>query len=110
MIEMHLPFSVEQFYSVFESYNSAVWPAQIVLLGLAVAAIGLSHVRAGWGSKSTAAILAALWAWTGAVYHLSFFAGINPAARVFGGLFILQAALFLLAGLFRGSLLFGMRG
>lgn len=27
-----LPFSVEQFFGVFASYNSAIWPAQIVAL------------------------------------------------------------------------------
>jgi len=27
--EMSLPFSVEQFMSIFEKYNIAVWPMQI---------------------------------------------------------------------------------
>jgi hypothetical protein len=27
-----LPFSTEDFYAVFERYNDAVWPAQVVLL------------------------------------------------------------------------------
>lgn len=35
---MNIPFSFEQFFSVFGVYNEAIWPAQIVayVLGLAV--------------------------------------------------------------------------
>ncbi len=32
---MQLPFTVEQFFGVFQAYNSAVWPAQVFLLALA---------------------------------------------------------------------------
>lgn len=36
---MKLPFTVEQFFGIFRDYNETVWPAQVVLLGLALAAI-----------------------------------------------------------------------
>jgi hypothetical protein len=32
-----LPFTVEQFYSVFVQYNDSVWPMQIVLYVLGIA-------------------------------------------------------------------------
>ncbi len=35
--------------------------------------------------------LAAMWAWTGAVYHILYFSRINPIATAFGAGFILQA-------------------
>jgi hypothetical protein len=37
-----------------------------------------------------------MWAWNGVAYHLLHFAAINPAARVFAAVFVLQAAIFLL--------------
>jgi hypothetical protein len=36
---VRLPFTIDQFLDVFRRYNSAVWPSQLVLLGLAVAAL-----------------------------------------------------------------------
>lgn len=38
---MQLPFTVEEFYRVFREYNEALWPAQVFLVGLALAAIAL---------------------------------------------------------------------
>jgi hypothetical protein len=91
---MSLPFTLEQFLDVFRAYNGAIWPAQWGLYGLGVAMV-LVAVRApiGWGRWAVPAGLALLWAWTGAVYHLGFFAGINPAARLFGIAFLAQAIL-----------------
>jgi hypothetical protein len=43
-------------------------------------------------------VLAALWAWMGVAYHWTFFAEINPAARIFGALFLVEAALLLWVG------------
>ena len=37
--------------------------------------------------------LAAFWAWTGLVYHIGFFAAINPLAFAFGAAFVLESAL-----------------
>lgn len=39
---MRLPFTNEQFFTVFRRYNEAVWPAQWMLVGLAVLAVGLA--------------------------------------------------------------------
>jgi Family of unknown function (DUF6064) len=38
---MKLPFTVEQFYGVFREYNTALWPAQVLLFALAVVAVAL---------------------------------------------------------------------
>ena len=103
---MQLPFTVEQFLGVFVSYNDTVWPAQIVLNLLGILAI-VSCFRASVPSRLIAAVLAVLWAWTGAVYHLLFFSQINPAAIVFGSLFIVQAGVFAYHGVIRGDLRFG---
>jgi hypothetical protein len=97
---MQLPFTLEQFLLVFSSYNTAIWPMQIVLDLLGLAAIALCF-RTAASSRIVAAILGGLWAWTGIVYHLMFFANVNPAARVFGTLCIVQAIIFLVFGVFK---------
>lgn len=102
-----LPFSAEVFYRLFEQYNAAIWPAQIVayLLGLLVVALALLDPRLG-GGRIVAAALAAFWLWTGLVYHIVFFAKINFMAWAFGVLFVVQGLLFLWSGALRGRLRF----
>jgi hypothetical protein len=94
---MALPFTVEQFLSVFERYNRAIWPAPFVAYGLGVAALALA-CRGGRGaSRFALAVLAAFWAVNGAGYHLAFFRTVNPIATAFGVAFLAQAALLALA-------------
>jgi hypothetical protein len=93
---MPLPFSLAQFLEVFRAYNLAIWPGQILLYLLGVALVLLAlRAPAPWSRWGITSGLAFLWAWMGAVYHLGFFADINPAAQVFGAAFLLQAALWL---------------
>ena len=93
------PFTVEQFFGVFAAYNTAVWPLQVVLLALAVAALVLPFSRIAVCSRIVTGTLAALWLWMGGRYHLIFFPPINPAAPVFGVAFALEAILLIRAGL-----------
>ena len=96
-----IPFSVDQFLNVFARYNVTVWPTQIVLYAIALCAISLALQRGRSFSRSIACLLSVLWLWSGIVYHLIFFSRINPAAYLFGALFILQAFLFIYAGVFQ---------
>lgn len=54
-------------------------------------------------------MLALLWLWMGSVYHLIFFSVINPAAYVFGVVFVLQGILFVWFGVFHHKLSFVFR-
>lgn len=101
-----LPFTSEAFLAVFEQYNLAIWPAQILayILGLLVLALALKPARNG--DRTIAAILAAAWIGMGAGYHISYFAVINPVALVFGVAFIVQGALLAWTGMVRGRLKF----
>ena len=79
---MNLPFTQEQFFALFAEYNRAVWPAQLVLVCLAIAmAAGVltNPARAG---RLVSYGLAVLWAWTAVAYHLALFREINPATVV----------------------------
>lgn len=90
-----LPLTTEQFLSVFREYHIAIWPAQVVTHLLGADAIGLAVRASSWTARIISLILAAFWGWMGAVYHLAFFRDINPAAVLFGGVFVLQGLLFL---------------
>jgi len=90
---VNIPFTLDEFLEVFRRYNEAVWPAQWILVALALVAAGLA-VRGHALGRAPALILAFLWLWIGIVYHLVFFRPINPAAVVFAAIFVIQAAFF----------------
>jgi hypothetical protein len=103
---IRLPFSREEFFDLFAAYNGALWPAVVtlwlasVVAGVWVVSSRRSHDR--WISG----LLALHWAWSAIAYHLVFFTRINPAAWLFAGIFLLQAALFFWSGVIRGRLSF----
>ncbi|MDO9196319.1 DUF6064 family protein [Rhodoferax sp.] len=101
---MQLPFSIDQFYGVFREYNTALWPAQVVLVALALAAIALVLVPRRWSGVAVSAILAFLWAWLGLAYHLAFFTSINPLAYAFAGISLAGAGIFFWQGVVRRTL------
>lgn len=90
---MTMPFTAQQFFEVFASYNAAIWPIQIAacVLGLAVGAtLGLRWPHA---HRFILLVLALMSLWNGIGYHLLFFAEINTAAKLFAGVFVVQAIL-----------------
>jgi Family of unknown function (DUF6064) len=100
------PFTIEEFLAVFAAYNTAIWPIQIVAYcaGLVViAALWRKWLAASW---IIPVILAFLWACNGIGYHYLYFSTINPLAKGFALLFVLQALLFVLASLSAKKLLF----
>jgi len=96
MIAADLPFSREQFFSLFERYNETVWPIQIGLVVLAVLAIVRTWLSSDERSPRSAVawVLALLWTWMAIGYHFIFFSRINPAAWAFGALFLAGAIVF----------------
>lgn len=97
--DMDLPFTTEQFLGVFRAYNEAVWPAHLAAYAVGLAVV-VAAVRGGRrASAFVAGALVTLWAWNGLVYHVGFFAAINPAAYAFGAAFVVQASLFAYYGL-----------
>jgi hypothetical protein len=104
-----LPFGQEAFFALFEQYNRAIWPAQIVAYALALVALVLALRPAAHAGRIIAAILALGWAWNGVAYHIFFFATINFWADIFGALFVLEALLLLWTGVWRDRLAFRIR-
>jgi len=104
-----MPFSEQEFLSVFARYNQAVWPLQIAAYAMGAIAVALLF----WESRVSAimipTLLGALWAINGFGYHATFFAQINPFAPVFAALFLFQALFLGLSPLFFGDMRFHVR-
>jgi uncharacterized protein DUF6064 len=103
---VRLPFTTDQFLAVFARYNDAITPAQLLLLLLGLGAVLLALRPTRWSDRTIGAVLAALWAWMGIMYHWRFFRTINPIAAVFGALFVLEACLLLWYAVVRPQFVF----
>jgi hypothetical protein len=99
-----LLFSPRTYYRLFELYNIAVWPAQIVMLALGIATVVLLR-RAGAGAaRAAAGILAACWLFVASAYLIGHYDTINWAARYFAAGFVIQAVLLVWTGVVRNRL------
>lgn len=103
---MNLPFSLTDFLNVFKDYNQSVFPLQIVFYLAAFLCVYLLFTGNQITTRIISITLAFLWLWMGIVYHIIFFSGINKAAYIFSGLFILQGIMFAGCGLIRKKLSF----
>jgi hypothetical protein len=108
-IVMRVPFSHDQFLTVFANYNTALWPVAIVLW-VATLAGSVLLVRGRARGPGLAALLTFHWAWSGVAYHALHFTSINRAARVFAGLFVAQALAFAWTGMVHRRLVFAWGG
>lgn len=98
---MTLPFSPRDFLELFGRYNVAVWPAQLLLYGIAALIVIL--VMQQERPRLVLLLLATLWLWAGLAYHIVFFSLINPAAPLFGIMFVAQAVILLWVTRDRGA-------
>jgi hypothetical protein len=101
-----LLFSPRTYYRLFELYNAAIWPAQIVALALGVVVFALLIRPMRWRGWCVAAILAVGWLWVGSVYQLQHYATINWAAQYFAYAFVIEALLLSWTGGIRDRLRF----
>ena len=106
---MSLPFTVEQFVGIFQKYNIAVWPMQIILVLIALLALFLSLRKFSYSDKMTSIFLGFFWLWIGIVYHLIYFTSINKAAYLFGILYIIQGLIFIFVGGIKSKLSFKLQ-
>jgi hypothetical protein len=106
---MNIPFTIDQFLAVFANYNQAIYPIQVLLNILAIASVYLSIKQSKFSNHIISFILSLLWLWTGLVYHIIFFSTINKAAYIFGSMYILQSAMFIIVGIFKKELMFSFR-
>lgn len=87
-----LPFTRDEFMAVFARYHLGTWPAVMVWFILAVFLLSYLYRHSAERPRASFLLLflGILWGWTGGVYMWKYFAAINPAAILFGVLFIVQ--------------------
>jgi hypothetical protein len=91
-----LLFSPQTYFRLFELYNRAVWPAQVLAVALGAAMLALLLHRPGVGhGRGISAILAICWLWVAWAFLHRRYATINWAAEYAAVAFALQGALLL---------------
>jgi Family of unknown function (DUF6064) len=106
---VNLPFTRDQFFDVFAVHNRSLWPFALALWAYALAAAVALPRHRQYG-RVPVAMLAVQWVWAGVAYHAVFFASINPAARLFATLFVIEAGLRVWFGVVRDQLRFSPTG
>lgn len=99
-----LLFSPQTYYRLFELYNLALWPSQILVLLLGILLLVLSRRGGPWPGRLVPVLLALAWFWVAWGYLATRYATINWAAGYLAVGFALQGLLLLL---FAGRLSFG---
>lgn len=93
---MPLPFTREQFLDGFARFNTAAWPLHLVMLAVAVATVVLAFRGGRRASRAVSFGLAALWLVSAALQ--ASFRSFMATALPFAAAFLLQAGLFVAAG------------
>lgn len=106
---MNMTFTLEQLLAVFEKYNLAIWPMQVLAYLVGIVAVYFALKPSKQSNKIIAGILAFLWLWTGIAFFIFFFGPVYVPAYAFGGLFIIQGILFL-ATMQKPRISFGFKG
>jgi len=101
-----LLFSSRTYYRLFELYNAAIWPAQILAIGLGLMVWFLLARGAATRGRLITAILSGCWLFVAIAFHAQRYATINWAARYFAWGFAFEAALLLGLGTIGGKLSF----
>jgi len=107
---MNIPFNTEQFLGVFQVYNDAIWPAQLIGYIVAVMAMIAVSVKYSGASRLIAGTMGVFWIWTGTAYHIIFFSEINQAAYLFGAAYILNGLIYFYFGALKSNLQFRFDG
>ncbi len=101
-----LLFSARTYYRLFELYNAAIWPVQILAVGLGLAILVLLRRADRVRGRVIASILAACWLWVAIAFHAIRYATINTAGIHCAWAFGVEAVLLIWFGVVRGRLTF----
>jgi hypothetical protein len=66
---MRIPFTVEQFFDLFGTYNTAIWPAQVLAYVFGIVALALAFRESQLSTRIVSGILGLFWTWMGIFYH-----------------------------------------
>jgi hypothetical protein len=94
---MELPFTQEQFAEVFRIHNEILGFGVVGLFAAGSFVLLAAREDKQFARRTSFIVLSAMWILNAVLYHFVLFSRINPLAPVFGAMFLLQAALLLLA-------------
>jgi len=103
-----LMFSPRTYYRMLERYNTAIWPGQILTLGLGLVVLVLLRRPAARQGRILSGLVALLWGWVAWGFLWNRYRTINWAATYFAGMFAIEVLLFAWVGVVRGRLRFGL--
>ncbi len=103
-----LMFSPRTYYRMLERHNAAVWPAQVLALGLGLVILALLRWPSARQGRILSGIVALLWAWVAWAFLWNRYAAINWPATYFAWGFAIQGLLFVWIGVVRGRLGFSL--
>ena len=91
----------DELIELFQRYNPAVWPGHLVAYALALIALWRVIRRPGpTTDRIVTGLLATMWLWLGVVFFGRYAAQFDPLlSAAYGTLFVVQAGLFVRAGL-----------
>jgi hypothetical protein len=101
-----LLFSPRTYYRLIERHNEAIWPGQVVTIGLGLVIAVLLRRPTPRQGRIVSAILAALWIWVGWAFLWQRYATINWAVTYLVWLFAIEVLLLVWIGGVRGGLRF----
>ncbi len=93
-----LLFSPRTYYRLFEFYNAAVWPGQVLAVAAGLAIAAMLWKPRPWQGRVVAGLLAACWLWIAWAYFLTRYATINWAAPYVAAAFAGEALLLVVVG------------
>ena len=106
---LDLPFTTAEFLDIFKVYNETFFPLQVAFYVFALLCVYLIITDNKSVNLTISISLSFFWFWMGLVYHIIFFSSINPAAYLFGALFVIQGFLFFVSGIWKKNLSFSFR-
>jgi hypothetical protein len=104
-----LLFSPRTYYRLIQRHNEAVWPGQIVTIGLGLLIAWLLRRPTARQGRIVSAILAMLWSWVALAFVWKRYATINWAASYLVWLYAIEVLVLAWIGVARGRLRFGRR-
>ena len=93
-----LMFSPQVYYRLFELHNRALWPAQLLTLGLGFAILYLLLRREDGAHRAICVMVGALWIWLAWAFFWDRYATINWAAAYVAPLIVIEGLLLIWLG------------
>jgi len=102
------PFTMQEFLTLIADNNARFWPVALIAYALGIAAVVLLLRRARFASAFAAAVLALYWLWAGVVFNGFAFSRLWPGAVGVAVLFVIQAVLLAVTGVWKRQLRFSV--